>query len=295
VTDDARAVEETVGSYFLGKDPDESLELVTGPLRDLHVFNRDIRPQPERVGFELRRLDVVWVHGDEAEVDLSAVGRYQATYGRRRRRWRASYSGPVRLRRVDGSWKVADYRHDGRSVLASIRVVTPEPLETDGIRIRPRCSVLHKRTTGLYFEVENRRSAPLELRGASSYTCYCHVTPSRVPHGERVVASVFWPKALPLRTSRIRGRLLARDVASGEPFDFAWRIELPEPATASIRRARPSLLLRVYGRIGDTGFITAISALGAGSAAAAGQPRALVALPLVWGTAWAILHRFTRA
>jgi hypothetical protein len=196
-----------------------------------------------------------------AEVDLFAVDRLEQRQKGRRRRWSCKYSGPVRLRRVDGQWKIADYWLDGRSIVECFRVVEAEPRERRGVRFRPRAVVLHRWATLAFFELENRRAGELELRAASTSLCYCSPEPALVPPGERLITRVSWPKGTSLRRARLRGRLYARDRASGEPFDFGWLVDRPSGTGSATLPRRPSLMLRLYGNLGDTGFLAALALL----------------------------------
>jgi hypothetical protein len=259
-TEDALAVEQTVRGYFAGNGL-EPLELSGGPLRDVESFLRELDPQPERTGIEFQRLAVTAVRNDAAQVDLLAVGHFERHENGQRERWATRYSGPVRLRRIDGNWKIVDYHVDGRSIVDSFNVVAPEPLERNGVVFRPRGVLLHRRATVAYFEVENRRLTEIDLRAASTSLCYCRLEPSRVAPGQRVIAFVAWPKRMPLRRTRVRGRVYARDRAARQPFDFGWWIDRRARQGAVTARVRRSVMLRLYSLLGDTGFLVGLAAL----------------------------------
>jgi hypothetical protein len=259
-TEDALAVEQTVRGYFAdnGLDP---LELSAGPLRDVESLLRELDPQPERMGLELQRLAATAVGSDAAEVDLFAVAQFERRENGHRRRWVTRYSGPVRLRRVDDNWKIVDYRVDGRSIVDSFHAVAPESLERDGVVFRPRGLLLHRRVTVAYFEVENRRETEIDLRAASTSLCYCRLEPARVFPGQRVIARVAWSKRMPLRRTRVRGSVYARDRAAKLPFDFGWWIDRRAREGAVTPRVRRSVMLRLYSLFGDTGFLVGLAAL----------------------------------
>jgi hypothetical protein len=257
--DEARAVEEIVRRFFVGGDDVDGVALTAGPLRDVAALFGQLRLPSRRTGIELRRLATTALVNGAAEVDLLAIERWEALEkGHGRRRWTVRFTGPVRLRRVEDDWRIVDYRLDGRWITESCRVVEAEPRERRGIRFRPRGVFLHRRATMAFFELENGRTSELELRAASSSSCYCTPKPASVAPGERVVALVSWPKRTSLRRMRIRGRLLARDRASGEGFDFGWLVDRAAGTGSATVSRRPSLVLRLYAVLGDTGFLAAL-------------------------------------
>ena len=259
------AVEETVRRFFTAS---EAEDLSTGPLRDLQPLIRELGAGTRRTGLELRRLAAVEVDTATATVDLAAVAGYERRDDGRLTRWRARYSGPVKLLRLEDGWKVADYKLDGRSVVGSLHAVAGEPAESEGVVLRPRGALLHRRATMVYFEIENRRDDDVDVRAASNSLCYCGATPTRVHAGARTVARVSWPKRRSLRTRELAGRLYARERRSKKPFDFAWRIDLRKKTAAATASVRPSPALRLYSRLGDNGFILGLAALGVAVGAA---------------------------
>ena len=258
--DEARAVEGTVRRFFAGGDDVDRVALTAGPLRDISALLREVELPARCTGVELRRVETTALRNGTAEVDLLAIERWE-WMDKAGRESTNRFTGPVRLRRVDGAWRIVDYRFDGRWIVESFRAVEAEPRERRGIRFRPRGVFLHRRSTLAFFELENGRTSELELRAASHSLCYCSPRPVRVPPGERVVARVGWPKRTSLRRIRLRGRLLVRDRTSREELDFGWLVDRDAGTGSATLSRRPSLALRLYAVLGTTGFLAAFAAL----------------------------------
>jgi hypothetical protein len=76
-----------------------------------------------------------------------------------------------------------------------------------------------------------------------------------------VVARVGWPKRTSLRRIRLRGRLLVRDRTSREELDFGWLVDRDAGTGSATLSRRPSLALRLYAHLGDTGVFAALAVL----------------------------------
>jgi hypothetical protein len=212
--DDRRQIEEAVRAYLEARD-DERAELATGELAEFLELIGDVE-DPSRLVEEsvtIRQLEVVEIEGDEATVDLDAMHRYVVEAPEAGRvKHGTHFSGPVTVRRVGGSWRVADLVRNGRFRSASLRLHPSGTQEVNGAQISALAVDLLSDVTLLYLRVENRRDAPVQVgwtalgiprRRGWKYVAL-DVRPLGFAPGTTTFAFAWAWKALPLETQAFR-------------------------------------------------------------------------------------------
>ncbi len=156
---DAASVAATVNSYFASSLPSgDWAQIARSSTGQLHVqaewlASQDIAPSVGQGGLNIQRLQVISVGGSEAFVAFDAT----RTIGDRL----ITYGGPVRLVKTNGTWRVADYTRNGRSVAASIFTNVTGSARLGGIIVKVVGVQLEAGHVDVWVRIENSTSARL--------------------------------------------------------------------------------------------------------------------------------------
>jgi hypothetical protein len=227
VSNEADAVAAVVREYFERLFVARSrADLTAGPLRDYELVSDRFREERQKTGKfpgVIERIDVVAVGEDRARVSLRAWQRpvkFSDRWGKRQQAILYTlgfpdWTGPVELRRLDGEWKIVEFRVDGRPRRPVLR---PWPeVERSGIRVRPCVVDPGGRVTWFMVEVENRRDQRIRLKDVRPRWWLSPIAPAApillglwVNPGERLLSPILLP-----RLPRWRGHLRLDLVAGG--------------------------------------------------------------------------------
>jgi len=228
-------------------------DLLTGPLLR-HAQLRDgvegLTTVTKR-GADVRSLVLREQTDDYAVCDLDAEVTYDVGAGSGSTS-SLQVTGPVVLARTPAGWKIADYVAGGRRMLESTRLFDEgPPLELPGLAIAPVALGLRALGTALLFDVTNRGSDDLEVRGVappsggltrtrwSTLDGRRRIAPdatSRIEAQAEVVFPVSTPAlrfAIPVRHDNGRVRVVRVDVP------FAKRDAAPHARARTLRGLRP--------------------------------------------------------
>jgi hypothetical protein len=156
---DAAAVVATVNSYFGSALPSGDWEqMARSSTGQLHVqaewlASQDIAPSAGQGTLAIKRLQVISVSGSQALVAFDAT----RTIGDRL----TTYGGPVRLVKANGTWRVADYTRNGRSVAASTFTHVTGVARRGGIIVKVVGVQLEAGHVDVWVRIENTTSARL--------------------------------------------------------------------------------------------------------------------------------------
>ncbi len=156
---DAANVTATVNNYFASSLPSgDWAQIARSSTGQLHVqaewlASQDIAPAVGQGQLNIQRLQVISVSASEAIVAFDAT----RTIGDRL----ITYGGPVRLVRTSGTWRVADYTRNGRSVAASIFTNVTGSARLGGIVVKVVGVQLESGHVDVWVRIENSTSARL--------------------------------------------------------------------------------------------------------------------------------------
>ena len=156
---DVATVAATVNRYFASSLPSGDWAQIarssTGQLQVQAEWlaSQDIAPSVGQGQLNIQRLQVISVSGSEALVAFDAT----RTIGDRL----ITYGGPVRLVRTSGTWSVADYTRDGRSVAASVFTHAKGLARRDGIIVTVVGVQLEAGHVDVWVRIQNTTSAQL--------------------------------------------------------------------------------------------------------------------------------------
>lgn len=170
---------------------------------------------------------------------------------RGRDRHRALLHGPVRLRRIEGVWKVEDYRVNGRLRSSSLRLRPAGAQEVDDLRVSTVAADLRGDATYVYLRIENRRHAPTELdwgalgsrRGRRWAFAPFDLLVAEIPPAATVLVGGGTWKVLPLDTRELRLILVERGKRVG--FDFIVNLAPAAEELEAVQRPPEALPLRL--------------------------------------------------
>ena len=149
------AVNRYFGSALPAGDWGEIARSSTG---QLHVqadwlASQDIAPSAGQGGFDIQRIHVISVIGSEALVAFDAT--------RTIRDRLTTYRGPVRLLKMNGRWRVADYTRNGRSVADSVFTHPTGVARQEGVVVRVVGVQLEAGHVDVWVRIENTSAARL--------------------------------------------------------------------------------------------------------------------------------------
>ena len=236
-------IEEAVRDYF-ERSAAERHERSADVLAELLELTRDFVDPTEITSkrWSERHLEVTKVDGDVAEVavDATVYMTYESDEGGRGKD-KLLIEGPVRLRRIGGSWRIADYVQNGRRRSDSIRLSPSGAQQVDGVTLSALSADLQGGYTMIYLEVENAGERELVLDwaalGIPAKRAWGYVPlgllPSRFPPGRTIAAAWAWTE-LPLQTPAVRLVVVPKGKRVG--FDFVVGLT----ATDDIQRLQPA-------------------------------------------------------
>jgi hypothetical protein len=129
--------------------------LSTGPL---HVqaewlASQDIASSAAQSNLAIQQLQVTSIHGPDALVAFDATRTIEDRL--------ITYGGPVRLVKTSGTWRLADYTRDGRSVAASIFTHVSGSASRGGIVVKVVGVQLEAGHVDVWVRIQNTTSARL--------------------------------------------------------------------------------------------------------------------------------------
>lgn len=189
------------------------------------------------------------VDGDEAAVELDAVQTVSYAAGRRGRlkTLRVDLKGPLRLRLVDGAWKVVDHCHDGRAISESFIELRGEAATVGALSLRLASVELGGRgSVGAFLEVRNDGDGAVKIENATLVAKGCTfsrggVSRADVAAGERATLLLGWRKSLSLRAPWLRVVVQVK-TPRGRMY-LGWEVDLVSRSTESSARERRPLRL----------------------------------------------------
>jgi hypothetical protein len=231
--EDQREVERVVRAYLqaLAANAPRS-RYVTGKLARIDQWyeqvSSDVRPlDPE---LEVTELNVEAIEGGEAVVSLAASLSYTdpdplvPNF-----RVQVSYSRPVQVLRIRGSWKVAEHLIDGRPATAG--AFFPNVTEKiAGITIRVPAIQIRAKSTVAFLSIRNEGELPVWgldahlVRFPRRPLVGRLFAPLQIPTGGNVTTAAFWVEGLPDSTRVLRFRLPLRNSQGETLFKFRARL-----------------------------------------------------------------------
>jgi hypothetical protein len=284
--DESVAVEAAARRYFeaLTEEDADASRYATGPLAELNSLNRASPFGQSRSELTIGRLEVRAVNGDSAEADIEARERLVIESAHGRQEVRTRLTGPLRLRRVEGEWKVADYVMDGRSIIDAF---CPLETEIDGggdVVVHPRGLFRH-RALVLFLEVENRSQRTLRLSWAAFSCNFAPFSQEELAPGQSAVVRTGWRKRLaPWRRKVVvfvHGR--ARD--GRERFTYKVRLDLRRGSAGVQRLPRMPASLWVNRQLKSPLVAMPITLAGLGVTLGSGHYHAATLFAGLLGTA----------
>jgi hypothetical protein len=238
-TNSVAAVEQAARRYFeaLTEPETDTSRYSTGGLAELNRLNAATPFGTATSDVTIERLVVTRVDGEMAEGELVAQQHLviEGQYGRQE--VHARFSGPLRMRRVAGEWRVADYVMDGDSLTDSFFPLEPSTNGALGVAVRPRGLFRNRNTLVLYLEVENQTAHTVDLSWASFKSCFAPLSRTEVLPGEMVVVRTGWRKRLAPWNRKLRIFLHARARSAPERYTFETVAHLGS-GQAPVRRHR---------------------------------------------------------
>jgi hypothetical protein len=235
--DESREVEAVVRRYFgaLTEFGDRS-EYIPKERIPLYMATRRIKEKSKVKSSEdvvINEVRALHVQGNLASVALDATEIYSEAHPERGEySWRTRYSGPVELRRIDGRWKIFDYKVNGRSIAASNVLGRGYTERVEGIEVEVLGAEMAQAYTFVTLRVRNGRVRPVRIIGASLKTFASSRPMLQVDPREEVgadaelVAAVGWGKAVSLRRRRLDFSLHFLEEETQNRIDFRFSMPL---------------------------------------------------------------------
>jgi hypothetical protein len=240
--------EEVEGAFARYLDAVARLDDASGDAVGAALIGTNREVVVEDHGVERRRLEVVRIEGDEAEVVLEATtwtrGRHQ-TIGEIRHELR--FDGPASARRLNGRWVVIDVTEHGRrrseSILLLAGAVTAGP-----VRLEPTSVNLGGAATRMSGRVVNRGDSPVLLTDAHvatrvwrlpwRYRAAAIAGGRECPPRDAVGALFAWQR-LPLATREFRLLVKVAQVDSGAAYAAHMHVR-PRTGTVEVLEGVPA-------------------------------------------------------
>jgi hypothetical protein len=238
-TDSAAAIKEAARCYFLGlmDSETEPSSYSTGPLEQLNRLSAATTFGTSTCDVSIERLEVSRIDGDTAEAALDArqILVIESEHGSQK--VDAHFTGPLRLRHVDGEWRVADYVMNGDSMADSFFPLEAATNGAQAVAVRPRGLFRNRKTVILYLEVENQTAHAVELSWAAFKYCFAPFSRAEVLPGETVLVRTGWNKRLAPWNRKLQFFLRARARSASERHAFDISVNLGS-SRSPVRRRR---------------------------------------------------------
>jgi hypothetical protein len=198
---------------------------VTGPDDYVTGTKHDFRVDPEIVNGDraVVRVDG-WFCQTERHPSGEMAGRYD-------------FSGPMRLKRTNEGWKVADCTLFGRSFLAGAFPNAKGSGSLWGVGLRVLIGVLTARDSAVILAIRNNRDQPVRFLSAELHRRFRGDLVSNVgggitvPAGDSVTSLVVWDVSLPTRTKKLRTTISAYEDRSETWIPIEMDVDLGEAAS----------------------------------------------------------------
>ena len=236
---ESEAVEQAALRYFhaLTEPETETSRFSTGALAELNRLIHATTFGSVTSEVTIERIEVGRIEGESAEADIDARQRLavESAYGTQR--VSAHFTGPLRLHRVDGEWRVADYVMDGDSLVESFFPLEVPANGAAGVVIRPQALFRNRNTVVFYLEIENQGPHTVELSWACFKCCFAQLSRAEVAPGETVFVRTGWRKRLAPWNRRLKIVLHARPRSAPDRHTFETTVHL-NSGRAPVRRLR---------------------------------------------------------
>jgi hypothetical protein len=295
--DEREAVEGVVREFFTTLDPD----LATGKVEALLRIAGQV-PQEVELAADVELSMLAARHIDEncALVDVSGEERSALDHPQLGR-WKARthFGGPAVLRRVDGTWKIADYLSNGRSRDASIILDPSGSQEVDGLRLSVRAVELRAFETSFYLALANERGTDVEwdwgamgiARRRSWKFQPLGVDPVRLP--SRVANQYAWSGAVPIDATELR--LILVEKGKKRTFDLVIGLTVTQRERPSVQPAPDGIPLRLKLQRSPTALLPGLALVAIvgwlGGRDAVGLMLTVFGLAVLADLFWRGLHR----
>jgi hypothetical protein len=201
--------------------------VVTDP-DDHYIVNtkHDLGVQPEIVDGDLAEVRVDgWLCHTEHHPTGEMAGRYD-------------FSGPMRLKRTNEGWKVADFTLFGRSFIGGVFPNAKGSGALWGVGLEVLIGVLTARDSTLILRIHNKRDQPVGLPLAELHRRFHRDLASTVGGGITVPAydsvtsaAWWWGASLPTRTKQLRTTISSYEGRSETWIPIEMNVDLGEAAS----------------------------------------------------------------
>lgn len=232
-------------------------DFLTGPVRDYELLREGIEPTysiTHRAPV-VRALALREQTNEYATCDLDAELTFDVVPAAGRpTSFTRTVGGPVVLGRTSEGWRIADYTRAGIRAIESCRVYGPDArIELDGFAVTPLGLSLRASGMLFVFEVTNRGSGELVVRGVTapagglSRSHWTYLDGRRIVHpGETVRIEAQAQQVLPVTTPEVR---LAMPVKPATGRVHLVRLSLPFANREAAPRAKARKLLGLTPRM----------------------------------------------
>jgi hypothetical protein len=202
-------------------------EIVEVDPDDHYIVNtkHDLGVEPEKVDGDLA---VVRVDGWLCHTEHHPTGEMSGRY---------DFSGPMRLKRTNEGWKVADYTLFGRSFLGGVFPNAKGSGALWGVELEVFIGALMARDSTLILRIHNKRDQPVGLPLAELHRRFHRDLASTVgggitvPAGDSVISWAGWRVSLPTRTKQLRTTISAYEGRSETWIPIEMNVDLGEAAS----------------------------------------------------------------